>query len=82
MSGFWLPPPWQAAAGFGVPIFQVVVKADNLISAVAQAPPQSDLGRRPAILCNHNKPPMTLAFQINSWSWHAVNLIQPAHLSK
>lgn len=39
MSGFWLPPPWQAAAGFGGFSLEVLIHGLDLLPAVASAHP-------------------------------------------
>lgn len=39
MSGFWFPPPWQAAAGFGGFSFEVLIHGLDLLPAVAAAQP-------------------------------------------
>ena len=39
MSGFWLPPPWQAAAGFGGSSLEVLIHGLDLLPAVAAAQP-------------------------------------------
>ena len=39
VSGFWLPPPWQAAAGFNAVLFEILVKSLRGLAAIALAQP-------------------------------------------
>jgi len=39
VSGFWLPPPWQAAAGLGGSSLEVLIHGLDLLPAVAAAQP-------------------------------------------
>lgn len=39
VSGFWFPPPWQAAAGLGGSSLEVLIHGLDLLPAVAAAHP-------------------------------------------